>query len=239
MPTITIQEAGCRDCNLCVDTCPTDVLERQPARRVAAVARPEDCIGCTSCAYVCPSRCLTVDGHVEQRPFHRIELNSALVSRFLQKKPVATSLSEADYEEALGDVRVRLRALGDAVTETMGRGQKAVGRAAGTLAAGHLPEMYEETTLDGLLRRLACRFTQLFEFSVSLPNGGHEIVLSVSKCAFRRVVEGHKDAVGTNVLCTLFHETMAGLVSSFTNKNYAVEMKETGAHCTMVLQLRS
>jgi hypothetical protein len=121
----------------------------------------------------------------------------------------------------------------------MGRGQKAVGRAAGTLAAGHLPEMYEETTLDGLLRRLASRFTQVFEFTVNPTNGGTEIVMSVSKCAFRRVVEGHKDAVGANVLCTLFHETLAGLVSAFTTRNYAVEMKETGAHCTMILQLRS
>jgi ferredoxin len=238
MPTITIQEAGCRDCNLCIDTCPTDVLERQVTRRVATVARPDDCIGCTSCAYVCPSRCLSVEAYVEQRPFHRIELNTALVSRFLQKKPALTLLGEPDYEEALRDVRMRLKALGDAVTETMGRGQRAVGRAAGTLAAGHLPEMYEETTIDALLARLAARFSQVFQFTPTVAGGGTEMVMSVSRCAFRRVVEGHKDPVGSNVLCTLFHEYMAGLVSAFTSKNYAVEMKETGAHCTMILQLR-
>jgi ferredoxin len=238
MPTISIQEAGCRDCNLCIDTCPTDVLERDATRRVATVARPDDCIGCTSCAYICPSRCLSVEGHVEQRPFHRIEQNSALVSRFLQKQPALTLLAESDYEEALRDVRVRLRALGDAVTETMGRGQKAVGRAAGTLAAAHLPEMYEETTLDALLARLTVHFAQVFHFTTTVSGGGSEIVMSVSRCAFHRVVEGHKDPVGNNVLCTLFHETMAGLVSAFTNKNYGVEMKETGAHCTMILQLR-
>ncbi len=239
MPTITIQEAGCRDCNLCIDTCPTDVLERQATRRVATVARPDDCIGCTSCAYVCPTRCLSVEGHVEQRPFHRIEMNSALVSRFLQKQSVATLLTETDYEEALRDVRVRLKALGDAVTETMGRGQKAVGRAAGTLAAAHLPEMYEETTVDALMQRLTSRFAQVFEFTSTVSEGGTEIVMSVSKCAFRQVVQGHKDSIGTNVLCTLFHEYMAGLVSAFTSKNYGVEMKETAAHCTMILQLRS
>jgi hypothetical protein len=179
-----------------------------------------------------------VEGAVEQRPFYRIEQNAALVSRFLQHAPAASVLTDADYEEALRDVSVRLAALGDAVTETMGRGQKAVGRAAGTLAAGHLPEMYEEATLSGVLDRLTVRFAQVFQFEYQIQGDGKDVVFSVSKCAFRRVVTEHKDTVGASVLCTLFHEYTAGLVCAFTNRNYGVEMKETGAHCTMVLQSR-
>ncbi len=239
MPTITIEEAGCRGCDLCVEICPTDVLELEASKQVAKVARPDDCIGCASCMYMCPSRCLTVTEHVEQRPFHRIEQNAALIARFLQTQPVSAALTENDYQEALRDVHVRLRALGDAVTETMGRGQKAVGRAAGTMAASHLPEMYENPALPVLLSRLHERFARTFEFEPSVVGDGTEIVMRVPCCAFRGVVQGQKDGVGANVLCTLFHEYWAGLLGAFTGKNYTVDMLETGAQCTMKLQMRA
>jgi 2-oxoglutarate ferredoxin oxidoreductase subunit delta len=239
VPTISIEEAGCRDCSLCIEVCPTEVLDRDATRKVAKAARPEDCIGCTSCAYVCPSCCLTVSEHVEQRPFHRIETNAALVARMLQMQPVSVGLTGDDYREALDDVRVRLKALGDAVTETMGRGQKAVGRTAGTLAAAHLPEMYEDTSLSVLLDHMKTRFAKTFEFDAKVVQEGAEMELCIEKCAFRGVVESQKDTIGSSVLCALFHEYWAGLMGSFLGKNYTVDMLETGSRCTMRLQVRA
>jgi 2-oxoglutarate ferredoxin oxidoreductase subunit delta len=238
MPQVLIDEKGCRDCSLCVDVCPTEVFTRNETRLLAEVARADDCIGCTSCMYVCPSRCLTVTDHVAQRPFHRIEANRALVSRFLQQKPPSAELAEADFEEALRDVRVRLKALSDAVTETMGRGQKAVGRAAGARAAAHLPEMYEESELGNVLERLRRRFAGSFDFEATVA-GDDQVVLRFPACAFRHAVTSQGDQIGKAVLCDLFHEYWAGLLGAFTSRSFSVSMLDTERECTMRLGIRA
>ena len=131
MPNITIDQSGCRACNLCVEICPTDVLEMDSSQDYAIVKTVDACIGCTSCMYLCPSRCLEVTDFDEQRPFYRIEENRELISKFLQKKPAENELTDADYTEALDDVSTRLSALAQTMVETLGRGQKALGRQSG------------------------------------------------------------------------------------------------------------
>ncbi|HEY3355829.1 MAG TPA: 4Fe-4S dicluster domain-containing protein [Polyangia bacterium] len=238
MPTVTIDPAGCRACALCVDICPTKVLEMDDHGQVARAARPEDCIGCTSCRFLCPSRCLDVTDTKEPRPFYRIEENAALITRFLQRRPAAAVLGEADWDEALRDVTVRLSALGASVTETMGRGQKAVGRKAGQLAAAHLPEMYEGKSVEDVLARMGRRFAHAFDFESSVASGGDEITMRFTGCAVARVVRAQGDEVGSALLCGLFHDYWAGLVGTFTQKSHTVQMLETGAACTMKLQAR-
>jgi hypothetical protein len=179
-----------------------------------------------------------VSDYTPQRPFYRIEENAALVARFLQSGPLLAELTLADYEEALRDVHVRLKALGDAVLETMGRGQRAVGRAAGTLAAIHIPEMYEESGLADVLERMKKRFSGSFDFETTLSADGAEVTLRFPSCAFRSAVTSQGDKVGTAVLCSLFHEYWAGLLGAFTNRNYSVEMLDTTADCRMKLAVR-
>ena len=236
MPTIAIEEKGCRACSLCSEVCPTRVFDMDERKNLAVAARQEDCIGCTSCAYICPSRCLTVDDYVAQRPYHRIEENSALVSKFLQQKPAEQAISQADYEEAIKDISVRLHALTEAFAITLGRGQKAAGRTAGQLAASHLPEMYEGRTVDETLDLLRKRFENCFDFDAKVSEGGDRISFEFSHCALARVVEGQGEKVGAATLCNLFHEYWAGLVGSFQNKNLAVQMGQVGERCTMELQ---
>lgn len=239
MPNVVLTETGCRDCSLCVDICPTRVFDRDEGRAKALVAREADCIGCTSCQYLCPSRCIEVSDVAKQRPFFRIEENTNLVQRLLQKQPVASALTEADLKEALVDVSFRLLALSESVTETMGRGQKAVGRKAGALAAAHLPEMYEGATIDDVLVGMQHRFAGAFDFEPTVGAGGSEIVMRFPSCGMRRVVTQAGGKVGEHVLCLLFHEYWAGLVGAFTRKNFAIDMTETGASCTMKLVARN
>jgi NAD-dependent dihydropyrimidine dehydrogenase PreA subunit len=238
MPTVTIEASGCRDCSLCVEICPTKVFDQDQAKAIAVATRPQDCIGCSSCEYICPSRCLVVGDSAEQRPFFRIEENSAIVARFLQRKPVTAALSEADMREALDDVAVRLFGLGDSVTETMGRGLRAVGRKAGALAALHLPEMYEGTSIAEVVARMKRRFAGSFDFEAEVSDGGDSISLVFPKCALADLVRKRGQTVGDAVVCTLFHEYWAGLLGAFTRKSYGIEQKTSGDRCTMKLQVR-
>lgn len=63
---VQIDQARCKGCDLCVVACPTDVLELHPKEvndrgyHFAYVKNPDNCIGCASCAMVCPDGCFTV-----------------------------------------------------------------------------------------------------------------------------------------------------------------------------------
>ena len=239
MPSVHIEESGCRDCRLCVDICPTKVFEEEGAKKLAKVVRQDDCIGCTSCVYLCPSRCLKVTDTKLQRPFHRLETNAALISRFLQQTPATAQISPADYDEALKDTHVRLKALADALKEIMGRGQKAVGRSAGNLAAVHMPEMYESSAMSDMLAGLRRRFGHAFEFDAKVDDDGIGVTMTFSTCALHKVVSGQGEIVGSASLCELFHEYFAGLLSAFSGRNYAVATLGTVGQCTMKFQIRS
>ncbi|MCM1110425.1 MAG: 4Fe-4S dicluster domain-containing protein [Clostridium sp.] len=69
---VDINDVRCKGCNLCVVACPVDVLQLQPKEvndrgyHYAFAAAPEKCIGCASCAAVCPDACITVYRVVEK-----------------------------------------------------------------------------------------------------------------------------------------------------------------------------
>lgn len=239
MPTIEVEEKGCRYCSLCHDVCPTQVFDLDAAASLARAARQADCIGCLSCEYICPSRCLRVTDVARQLPYHRIEEDASIVAKFLQREPVTFSLTEAEMEEALVDVGIRLSALGASVTETMGRGQKAVGRKAGQLAAAHLPEMYEGRTVQEVLDRLQRRFRGSFDFAVEATADGTAIDLRFDHCALGRVVRSQGAEEGQAVLCILFHEYWAGLLGQFTSRTYALEPGGGTDVCSMKLRARN
>jgi NAD-dependent dihydropyrimidine dehydrogenase PreA subunit len=237
MAKVVIEQAGCRKCSLCVEICPTKVFDEVAG--IPSVAREKDCVGCTSCEYICPSRCLEVSDAPRQKPFHRIDHDAALVSRLLQRPTVQEAIGSEELVAALQDVSVRLRGLSASVRETMGRGNKVVGRKAGQLAASHLPEMYEEATVTGVLERLSRRFSGSFEFESAVQDDGAQVQLTFTRCALAKVVAGGGEEKGAAVLCSLFHEFWAGMLGSFAGRSYMVEPAEGSNVCSLKLQVRN
>lgn len=235
MPKIHLSEKGCRGCMLCVDICPVDVFEFNEEKNLAEVKRPDDCIGCLSCYYACPSQCIEITEVEHIRPFYRIEKNVAFVEQFLQTKPADRELREEELDFAYQEVGILLSAFADAITEILGRGHKSVGRRAGTVAAAHLPEMYEEKGLNELLKAMRERFGASFDFSYTLSEDSH-IDLAVQPCGLLQAVRNAGETPGKSDLCLLFHEYWAGLISAFTGSNYVYELLEAGDRCALKLQ---
>lgn len=235
MPKIQLSEKGCRGCELCVDLCPVDVFEFNTEKSVAEVKAEDDCIACLSCYYACPSQCIEVTDVELIRPFYRIEKNVAFVEQFLQTRPAARALSEKGMDEAYHEVGILLSAFADAITEVLGRGHKSVGRRAGTVAAAHLPAMYEKTGLEELLDAMRERFGASFDFTYTI-SGNAVIDLSVSPCGLCQAVRNAGGTPGKSDLCLLFHEYWAGLISAFTGENYIYELLEAGDRCALKLQ---
>lgn len=233
MATVNIVERGCRGCTLCVDTCPVDVFELDQAEYLARVVRAEDCIGCLSCDYACPSGCIEVGDVEALRPFHRISNHVALLERFLQVPPAAWVLTPEDLAEAQKDVAARLIALADAVVEIMGRGHKAVGRRAGAVAAAHMPEMYEHAGLDEVLQALQRQLGEAFALRFSSGDDGLEA--RFAPCGLYRVVTDAGQRPGEAVLCEIFHEYLAGLLTAYAGETLRHELVAAGSTCSLRL----
>jgi 2-oxoglutarate ferredoxin oxidoreductase subunit delta len=62
---ITVDIERCKGCDLCVKSCPYDVLSMSKAVNnkgytYSYMLNPDNCNGCTSCALVCPDGCIKV-----------------------------------------------------------------------------------------------------------------------------------------------------------------------------------
>lgn len=63
---VVVSKDRCKGCNLCVVSCPCDVLELEPhainekGYHYVYMKQPEQCIGCANCGYVCPDAVLTI-----------------------------------------------------------------------------------------------------------------------------------------------------------------------------------
>ena len=58
LPDIVINEVYCKGCELCVDFCPTDVLEMKGA--IVVVKALEKCTSCQICDLRCPDFAIQV-----------------------------------------------------------------------------------------------------------------------------------------------------------------------------------
>lgn len=243
MPKVEIKTGGCRGCSMCVERCPVDVFEQvkssATANLIATVSRPDDCMGCFACYYICPSQCIDISEVEIQRPFYRFDDNIPFVERFLGIGKKSESLTQEEWEEAYHDVSMTLVSLARAIESIVGRGIGAVGRRAGIAAAQHIPEVFEEEELAKRLERLQQRFRHSFDFSFDIKNG--EIQFTFMPCSLFKIVEDKmpQEKIGETALCRLFHEFLAGLIRAYDDSNYrciSVTVEPSDKKCLLALQ---
>ncbi|VFM99931.1 MAG: hypothetical protein BECKG1743D_GA0114223_101577, partial [Candidatus Kentron sp. G] len=197
----------------------------------------------------CPSnfegrntQCIELGDVDVQRPFYRVDENTALVERFLQEgattqgvtaQVTAQGLGIDDWEEAYKDTAITLVSLADAIESIMGRGLNALGRRSGVVAAPHFPELYEEKDLAGKLTRLQERLRHSFDFAFSMD--GEDIEFTFTPCGLHPIVEEAGQELGQAVLCRLFHEFWAGLIGNHDGRNYRYQVPSVGSECRLVL----
>ena len=63
--TIVVNTERCKGCDLCVIACPSDISALSAEANTkgynySQMTKPDLCIGCAACAYVCPDACITV-----------------------------------------------------------------------------------------------------------------------------------------------------------------------------------
>ena len=80
---ITIDENACRACQFCVDECPTDVFAMDAAGDKAQIVATENCLGCYSCIYLCPSLAIEHEGFHLVPNFYRTLDHSRRLEKFL------------------------------------------------------------------------------------------------------------------------------------------------------------
>lgn len=67
MAKLTFKEELCKGCGLCVNACPKHILElstghlNKKGYAPVTLAKPDECIGCASCALMCPDCVITVE----------------------------------------------------------------------------------------------------------------------------------------------------------------------------------
>ena len=67
MAKVTFNKNICKGCGLCVEACPLDLLalDKEEINRKgyspAVILYPEKCVGCASCAIMCPDSVITVE----------------------------------------------------------------------------------------------------------------------------------------------------------------------------------
>lgn len=62
---VVVNTERCKGCDLCVVTCPRDVLAlstkvNSKGYNYAYMENEDECVGCCSCGHVCPDACITV-----------------------------------------------------------------------------------------------------------------------------------------------------------------------------------
>ena len=225
---ILIGEKSCRGCQLCVDICPTKVFDYDEKEQKAVVKRPEDCIQCMSCQYLCPSNCITQNGLYYSKNFFRDERTYKSAARYLFPLQDSMELTADDYNKAQADLTLRLSSLGNTFKSMVGSSAPTVATTAGRAAAWHIPGMYEDKvhTLASVLEDLRKSFSHAWDMHITV-GGETEATIDIKACPVREVCQKSGIELG-GLLCDLYKSFLNGVVAELLKKRPMMKIVSTG-----------
>ncbi len=65
----------CNGCGICIEDCPMDVFQRDPATGKAKMVYPKDCWECLLCEFDCPTKALEVSPAAVRPLFYPYKLS--------------------------------------------------------------------------------------------------------------------------------------------------------------------
>jgi NAD-dependent dihydropyrimidine dehydrogenase PreA subunit len=236
MISIAIDDKACVSCTLCEEICPTDVFKFDDAKGVPEVVRPAECFGCLSCSEICPSQCIThSDLTISQDHYHdpyAVHLAGRLGADLTGR--MTFTVDEADRKAALEDLGVRLRAVAEVFTRTLGGSLPAVGTMAGRTLAKHLPRYRSARDLGEALEMAKAEFAPAWQMETDLA--GDQLTVKVGRCFVREICQRDGLELG-GPLCVLFYNYLAGYVGRTGQIRLKLENADRGdSQCTYTVK---
>lgn len=237
MIQIAIDDAACVSCTLCEEVCPTDVFTMNESSGIPEVERPGECFGCLSCSEICPPQCITHSDLVMAQDHYHDEYALHLAHRLGadMRNRVEAPEDEAARTAALEDLGVRLRAVSEVFTRTLGGSLPAVGTMAGRTLAKHLPRYRDAQNLDEALGMAQRQFAPAWEMTPK--RDGDRLEVTVGRCFVREVCARESLDLG-GPLCILFYNYLAGYVGRRGHTRLKLEDADRGTPtCTYTIKV--
>jgi L-aspartate semialdehyde sulfurtransferase ferredoxin len=228
MIEITIDEKACVGCTLCVDYCQTKVFSFNEEKRVAEIAKPNECFGCLSCSEVCPATAIEHTGVTLSEAYYHdpraLKLASAMKADSRHEPNVPKDGEQ--WEKALTDLGVRLLSIASVFKQTVGSGLPAVGTLAGRTLAGQLPRYRVCRSLEEALLLARDQFAPTWELESRLE-GTDKLTIEVKGCFVRDLCRRENIDLGGE-LCTLFFYYLTGYIAKMGNARLRLMQAERG-----------
>jgi len=208
---IQCDEKACVGCSLCVDECPTHVLEMDEKKTIPKVVAPKECFGCLSCSEICPATAITHKNVPLSECYYHDSGSLKLVSKLgTPERAFNTPDDDAHIGKALEDLGIRLLSVTSVLKQTLGQSLPSVGTMAGITLASQLPRYQPPQTREEALRLLVQTFSPAWEMTPAISQDS--LTMTITACAVRDICSREKIGLGGDI-CTLFYNYFAGYLS--------------------------
>lgn len=212
MIAITIDEAACRSCTLCVEECPTKVFAMDEGAQIPRVAKASECFGCLSCSEICPSDAIRHADLPTSEAYHHSEGTLRVAARLgcSALPALAKPIETWNLDRAVTDLGVRLLSVGAVFKDILGTGLPAVGTLAGHTLARQRPRYRLPQNMEEAFVLAQETFAPAFEIQSRFEGG--RLIVDVGPCFVRELCASGKATLGGE-LCILFYHCLAGYLT--------------------------
>jgi NAD-dependent dihydropyrimidine dehydrogenase PreA subunit/predicted hydrocarbon binding protein len=234
---IRVDEKSCVGCSLCVETCPTNVLEFNESEALPEVKKPAECFGCLSCAEICPATALD-HGSIALSECYYHDPAALDIASKLGVAPRAINAPTENEDAVLRaktDLGIRLLSVAAVLKQTLGQSLAAIGTQAGRSLAMQLPRYQKPQSIEEALQLAKSVFSPAWNIEFDLQDKNCPV--RITSCFIRELCQKQGMELGGD-LCTLFYGYFAGYIAKMASVRPRLMNAERGANeCRYSIQL--